>query len=233
VTTTIVLLTLALPILGALAVWAMGDGRPRAQHAVAVTAALATAAAAVTMAVVGTGGPAIALGGLAVYGQFTLVPDGLGVLLAVIAAVVGCLAVIFSVDYMRHEHSLGRYYGLVLLFIGAMLGLVLSDNLLLLFIFWEITALCSFALISFYNDDPRAVAGGIKALIITQVGGVGLLAGALIAYTYLESYSIRTFVAGAAALPPAVLGVAAFGFLVAAMAKSAQFPLHTWLPDAM
>ena len=80
---------------------------------------------------------------------------------------------------MRGEQQLGRYYALVLLFIGAMVGLVLTGSLLLLFVFWEITALCSYALISFYNDDPKAVAGGIKALIITQVGGIGLLAGAL------------------------------------------------------
>ncbi len=83
---------------------------------------------------------------------------------------------IFSVDYMRGERQLGRYYALVLFFIGAMVGLVLSSNLLLVFVFWEITALCSYALISFYNDDPKAVAAGIKALIMTQIGGVGLLA---------------------------------------------------------
>jgi NADH-quinone oxidoreductase subunit L len=88
---------------------------------------------------------------------------------------------------------LGRYYALVLLFIGAMAGLALSGSLLLLFIFWEITALCSYALISFYNDDPKAVAGGIKALIITQLGGIGMLAGALVAYAYLGDYQISTF----------------------------------------
>ena len=71
-----------------------------------------------------------------------------------------------------------------------MTGLVLSGNLLFTFFFWEITALCSYGLISFYNDDPKAVAGGIKALIITQVGGVGLLAGTLIAFAHLNSFQI-------------------------------------------
>ena len=121
----------------------------------------------------------------------------------------------------------------MLFFIGAMAGLVLTSNLLLLFVFWEITALCSYALISFYNDDPKAVAGGIKALIITQVGGIGLLAGALLLYAYLGNYEIPTFLAKRAALPPNILAVMAFGFLVAAAAKSAQFPFQTWLPDAM
>ncbi len=94
--------------------------------------------------------------------------------LAAVATVVGSLAVIFSVDYMRGEAQLGRYYAFVLFFIGAMVGLVLTTNLLLMFVFWEITALTSYALISFHNDDPKAVAGGIKALIITQFGGLGL-----------------------------------------------------------
>ena len=112
-----------------------------------------------------------------IFGDFTLIADGLGVYLAVIAAVVGGLAVIFSNDYMKGEGQLGRYYSLTFLFIGAMAGLVLTGSLLFLFVFWEITALCSYALISFNNDDPKAVAGGIKALIITPLGGVGLLAG--------------------------------------------------------
>jgi NADH-quinone oxidoreductase subunit L len=154
-------------------------------------------------------------------------------LLAAIAAVVGSLAVVFSVDYMRGEAQLGRYYALVLFFIGAMAGLVLTGSLLCMFLFWEITAFCSYALISFHNDDPKAVAGGIKALIITQLGGIGLLAGALVVYAYLGSYQISTFLAEASTLPDDILSVIAFGCLAAAIAKSAQVPLHTWLPDAM
>jgi NADH-quinone oxidoreductase subunit L len=99
--------------------------------------------------------------------------------LTAIATVVGSLAVLFSVDYMHGDEQLGRYYFLVLFFIGAMTGLVLSGNLLFTFFFWEITALCSYGLISFYNDDPKAVAAGIKALIITQVVA-GSVAGTLI-----------------------------------------------------
>jgi len=109
----------------------------------------------------------------------------------------------------------------------------LSGSLLLLFFFWELVAFCSYALISFYNDDPKAVAGGVKALIITQVGGIGLLAGILTAYAYLGSYQISTLLAEAHALPATGLSLIAFGFLAAAAAKSAQIPFHTWLPDAM
>jgi NADH-quinone oxidoreductase subunit L len=167
------------------------------------------------------------------FGDLTFSADGLAVSLAAIACVIGSLAVIFSVDYMHHEAQLKRYYFFVLLFIGAMTGLLLSGNLLFMFFFWEITALCSYALISFHNDDAKAVAGGIKALIITQIGGIGLLAGALTSYAVLGSYQISDLLANAEVFPPDLLTLIAFGFLLAAAAKSAQFPFHTWLPDAM
>jgi NADH-quinone oxidoreductase subunit L len=228
-----VALVIGLPWLGALCVWLIGAGRPQAQHGTAVTAAVAGALASVGMLVFATGRTPVSLAGPAVLGELSFMPDGLGALLVLIAAVVGCLTVVFSVDYMHGERSLGRYYALVLVFIGAMAGLVLSDSLLLLFIFWEITALCSYALIAFNADDPRAASGGIKALIMTQAGGVGLLAGALIVYADTQSYSISGFLDRAETLRSPLLAVMAFGFLAAAMAKSAQVPLHSWLPDAM
>jgi NADH-quinone oxidoreductase subunit L len=114
-----------------------------------------------------------------------------------------------------------------------MVGLVLTNSLLFLFFFWEITALCSYALISFYNDDPKAVAAGIEALIMTQLGGTGLLAGALVAYAAFGSYEINQFIAGAPTMGGLALAAMAFGFLAAAAAKSAQVPFQTWLPDAM
>jgi NADH-quinone oxidoreductase subunit L len=134
-----------------------------------------------------------------VFGDFTFIPDGLGVFLSVIATVIGSLAVIFSTSYMKGETQLGRYYAFVLFFIGAMVGLVLTSNIMLMFFFWEITALCSYALIAFHNDDPKAVKGGVKALIITSIGGVGLLLGALILYAYTGSFDIRVFIAAPSA----------------------------------
>jgi NADH-quinone oxidoreductase subunit L len=136
----------------------------------------------------------------------------LAVLLAVIATVVGSLAVVFSTNYMDGAKQLGRYYAFVLFFIGAMVGLVLTTNLLLVFFFWEITALCSYALISFHNDDPKAVAGGMKALIITQFGGIGLLAGALYIYSYTGSFNMDFFINNPMLLPPNALAIAGFGF---------------------
>jgi NADH-quinone oxidoreductase subunit L len=226
-------LVIGVPWLGAFVVWRLGDQRPRAQHVTAAVFAVAGGIVALLLLpfVGDTAVARISVGGI--FGDFTLVADGLGVSLAIIATVIGSLAVIFSGAYMRDAAQLGRYYALVLLFIGAMAGLVLAGGFLLLFLFWEITAFCSYALISFHNDDPRAVSGGIKALIITQVGGVGLLGLALLAYGYLGSYEINEFLAQAQFLPATVLSLAAFGALAAAAAKSAQVPFHTWLPDAM
>jgi NADH-quinone oxidoreductase subunit L len=224
---------IGLPWLGALAVWLARNERPKLQHILAVVFSLLTAVLSLALLAFANSEAAITISLGTSFGDLTFVPDGLALSLTAIAAVVGSLAVIFSVDYMKGEEQLGRYYFLVLFFIGAMIGLVLSGNLLFTFFFWEITALCSYGLISFYNDDHKAVAGGLKALIITQVGGVGLLAGTLVAYSNLHSFQISALLKNAATLPTISLSFIAFSFLIAAAAKSAQFPFHTWLPDAM
>jgi NADH-quinone oxidoreductase subunit L len=229
----LIVLTIGLPWLGAVIVWRVGNERPRAQNAVSVGFAVAAALAALALLPLKTESVALRIPVGGIFGDFTFAPDGLGIFLAVVATVIGCLAVIFSVDYMHGEAQLSRYYALVLIFIGSMAGLVLASSLLLLFVFWEMTAFCSYALISFHNDDPKAVAGGIKALIITQIGGVGLLAGVLITRAYLGSYEIADLLAKSSTLPATALTVIAFGFLLAAAAKSAQVPFQTWLPDAM
>jgi NADH-quinone oxidoreductase subunit L len=230
----LLLVTIGLPWLGAACIWLVGDRHPRSLNALATIFSITTGLAAIGILPLASSSVGVRIPTDSILGDFTLIPDGLGVLIALIATVVGSLAVIFSINYMQHEQEqLARYYALILFFIGAMAGLGLSGNLLFTFIFWEITALCSYALISFHNDDPKAVAGGIKALIMTQLGGVGLLAGALLIHAYLGDYQIDTFLQKAHTLPAGVLSVMGFGFLVAAAAKSAQVPLHSWLPDAM
>jgi NADH-quinone oxidoreductase subunit L len=224
--------TVFLPWVGALVVLAAGrDGKLRTGLAIAFAGIDAILSLCLIPLAAGTTGFTVTIGGA--FGEFSLLPDGFRVFLAAVAAVIGGLAVVFSVDYMRGEEGQGRYYALVLFFIGAMIGLVLSASLLMLVVFWEITALCSWALISFHNDDPKAVAGGIKALIITGLGGVGLLAGALVIYAQTGSFDIPTFMAAAHGFPPRMLAWIGFAFLAAAAAKSAQFPFQTWLPDAM
>ena len=229
----LLILTIVLPWMGALLVWRIGDDHARLQHNLAVVFSVFAGVAALALIPFASAQPVVTLPVGGVFGDFVFQADGLGVFLAAVATVIGSLAVIFSLDYMKGEVQLGRYYGFVLFFIGAMVGLVLSRNLLMMFVFWEITALCSYALISFHNDDPKAVAGGMKALIITQLGGIGLLLGALITYSYLGTFDISVLLQKAGSLPPTILAFLAFGCLVAAAAKSAQFPFQTWLPDAM
>jgi NADH-quinone oxidoreductase subunit L len=229
----LILLMIGLPWLGALLVWGAGDHRPRLQHTLAAAFALASGAAALALLPYADSRAAIQFPTTPAFWSISFVADGLAIFLAATAAVIGSLGIIFSIDYMRGAHQLGRYYALVLLFIGAMGGLVLTSSLLLIFFFWEMTALCSYALISFHNDDPKAVRGGLKALIITQVGGVGLLLGALFIYSYTGTFDLHIFLAASSELPPGALAAAGFGFLIAAAAKSAQFPFQTWLPDAM
>ncbi len=228
-----IVLVIGIPWLGALAVWLAADVRPVAQHLLAVSFSVLAGVASLVLLMFASSQAVFYASLGPAFGDLTFVPDGLAVSLTAISAVIGSLAVLFSVNYMHGEKQLGRYYFLVLFFIGAMNGLVLSGNLLFTFFFWEITALCSYALISFYSDNPKAVTGGVKALIITQVGGVGLLAGTLIAFANTGSLQVSVLLSQGADISPNSLSLIAFSFLIAAAAKSAQFPFHTWLPDAM
>jgi NADH-quinone oxidoreductase subunit L len=229
----LILIIIGVPWLGALLILLDKDRHDKLQHTLAVLFALVSAVAAVLLVPHISKEVALIIPMGGVFGNFTFIADGLGVFLTLIATIIGSLAVIFSINYMHGEESLGRYYAYVLFFIGAMAGLVLTSNMLMMFFFWEITALCSYGLISFHNDDPKAVRGGLKALIITSIGGVGLLAGAMLLYIYTGSYDYNTFLANPAVMPAKLLALLAFMFLIAAAAKSAQFPFQTWLPDAM
>ena len=229
----LILSSIAIPWFGAVVIWLTGDKNSKLQHIFAVFFSITAAVCSIGLLSYISSGTAISIAIGSSYGNLTFVPDGLGVYLSIIATTIGALAVIFSVDYMHNEDQLGRYYSMVLFFIGAMVGLVLTSNLMFMFVFWEITALCSYILISFYNDDPKAVRGGLKALIITQFGGLGLLLGAVLLFSYTGSFDINVFLSNPSVLPAGILAIMAFGGLIAAAAKSAQFPFQTWLPDAM
>ena len=229
----LVCLVIFLPWLGAITVWSIGDKNPKAQHSSAVSFAMVNAVLSIILLFFSSEEAVISINTGGVFGYLTFVPDGLATFLTAIAAVIGSLAVLFSVGYMKGEKQLGRYYFFVLFFIGTMAGLFLSGSIFYMFIFWEITAICSYALISFYNDDPNAVRGGIKALIITQIGGVGLLIGALYTYEMTGTYQLSVLLEQAAMLNPGIMAFVGYGFIVAAAAKSAQVPFQTWLPDAM
>ena len=160
--------------------------------------------------------------------------DGLSLLFSGLVLVIGLLVVVYAHHYLGPDDSPAQFYALLMLFMAAMLGVVLSDNLLLLVVFWELTSLSSFLLVGFWGHRADARAGARQALAVTGGGGLALMAGALLlgqAGGSLEISVLATRAAEVQASPlflPALLLV-----LLGAFTKSAQFPFHFWLPDAM
>ncbi len=163
--------------------------------------------------------------------------DGLSVFLALIVNLLGAIIVLYSLGYMGREEGLDRYYALILLFIGSMTGLVMAGNFLQLYIFWELVGICSSFLIAFWYDRPQAIRAGLKAFLVTRVGDVGLLAGLVYLYVnttpHTVSFAGLEQMASNGAIPASILTAAGLLVFLGAMGKSAQFPLHVWLPDAM
>jgi len=159
--------------------------------------------------------------------------DPLSILFANLIAFFGLIIIIYSLGYMAGEEGLNRYYFFMLLFIGSMIGLVMSDNFLQMFIFWEMVGLCSYSLVSFWYKRPESVRAGIKVFLITRVGDVCLLAAITLLYASLGSFSFSYTIDNIGTVPLPTLTVVAFLMLGGAVAKSAQLPLHTWLYSAM
>jgi len=159
--------------------------------------------------------------------------DPLSVFFACLIAFFSCIIIIYSLGYMAGEEGLTRYYFFMLLFVGSMIGLVMSDNFLQMFVFWEAVGLCSYSLVSFWYKRPEAVRAGVKVFLITRVGDVCLLAAIALLYASLGSFSFSYTVAHIGTVPMPILTAVAFLMLGGAVAKSAQLPLHTWLYTAM
>jgi NADH-quinone oxidoreductase subunit L len=165
-----------------------------------------------------------------------LIMDQLAAVMAVVVSVVSLMVQIYSLGYMAHDEAgYYRYYTYMSLFTFAMLGLVLSDNLLFTFVFWEMVGLCSYLLIGFWFHRKSAADAAKKAFIVTRVGDFGFLAGILILFFNTHTFDIIQLheLAVTGVLGGMALMWAAIGLFSGAMGKSAQFPLHVWLPDAM
>ncbi|OGO30526.1 MAG: NADH-quinone oxidoreductase subunit L [Chloroflexi bacterium RBG_16_56_11] len=165
-----------------------------------------------------------------------LIADQLSTMMAVVVSVVSLMVQIYSLGYMHgDEAGYYRYYTYMSLFTFSMLGLVLSDNLLFTFVFWEMVGLCSYLLIGFWFHKKSAADAAKKAFIVTRIGDFGFLAGILILFFNTGTFDIKELheLAITGVLAGTVLMWAAIGLFAGAMGKSAQFPLHVWLPDAM
>ncbi len=169
---------------------------------------------------------------LAINFDFRL--DGLSLLFSLLITGIGALIFYYASSYLKNHEYLDRFYGYLCLFMSAMLGVVLSNNVLLLFVFWELTSISSFFLIGFNNSNEDSRKSALTALGITGLGGFFLLAGLILMSQIAGTFSITTLMNSAELIKnhhlyPVVLGLVFIG----AFTKSAQFPFHFWLPGAM
>jgi multicomponent Na+:H+ antiporter subunit A len=161
--------------------------------------------------------------------------DGLSLLFGLLISGVGTLVIIYSIFYMsKVREALHNFYIYLLMFMGAMLGLVFSDHLLVLYGFWELTSVSSFLLISYWYERKSSRQGALKALLITVLGGFGMLAGFIMLIMMADTYSIREMIVNLDVIQSHALFIPAMlCILLGAFTKSAQFPFGIWLPDAM
>mgnify|MGYP001277066075 CR=1 FL=1 len=172
-------------------------------------------------------------GGIAIH--LGLIMDSLTAVMLIVVTTVSLMVQIYSQGYMHGDSGYHRYFASMSLFTASMLGLVLADNLLFVYVFWELVGLCSYLLIGFWFHRPAAANAAKKAFIVTRLGDFGFLAAILLLFARTGTFDIAELhgLAIAGTIAGTTLTWAAIGIFAGAAGKSAQFPLHTWLPDAM
>jgi NADH-quinone oxidoreductase subunit L len=161
--------------------------------------------------------------------QFGFLFDSLTLMMLVLVNFIALLVEIFSLEYMENDPDLYRYFGFLSLFVFSMLGIVLTDNLFVMYGFWELVGLSSYLLIGFWYKKPEAVQASKKAFLMNRIGDVGFLIGIFAVYFYNGHSTDLTTLKSSINLPT----IYCLLLFCGCIAKSAQFPLHTWLPDAM
>lgn len=163
----------------------------------------------------------------------------LSALMLVIVTLVGFLVNVYSQGYMAKDERISTFYAYVALFTSSMLGLVLADNLLIFYIFWELVGVCSFLLVGFWFQKPEARAAAKKAFIVTRIGDIGLLIALLLLFWYMPGHALdftsihNVFGPQSEVISTGITTLIALLIFLGAVGKSGQFPLHVWLPDAM
>ncbi|WP_280768538.1 Na+/H+ antiporter subunit A [Salipaludibacillus daqingensis] len=168
--------------------------------------------------------------------HYTVFLDGLSLLFALLITGIGTLVVLYSIYYIanKKDEPLNNFYVYLLMFMGAMLGVVLSDNLIVIYVFWEVTSLSSSLLIGYWFHKEKSRYGAQKSLLITVTGGFAMLSGFTLLYVMTGTFSISEIIALGDVIVASPLFIPAMILiLLGAFTKSAQFPFHIWLPDAM
>ena len=226
-----------LPFLAALVI-ALAAGASRAVHAGVAAAASAgglALLAGLAGPVIGGAVPSATISWVPALGlDLTLMVDGLGLMFAGLILGIGLLVVIFAHFYLYEGEATGRFFASLMLFQGAMLGIVLAGNVLLLLIFWELTSLSSFLLIGFWQHKAEARQGARMALAVTGGGGLALIGGLVLLGHVAGSFDLAVILArGAVVQASPLYPVTLALILIGCFTKSAQFPFHFWLPHAM
>jgi NADH-quinone oxidoreductase subunit L len=164
---------------------------------------------------------------------FATLVDGLSITVVVLVCVVALLVQIFSVGYLREQPRYGTYAAFVSLFTAAMLVVVVAGDLLLLVVGWEVMGLCSYVLISQYWEREEARAAAVKSFLVTKAGDVGFILGVIVLGAGAGSFLISDVVAFGSGNDEKLTSLGTMLLLLGVLGKSAQFPLHAWLPDAM
>ncbi len=161
--------------------------------------------------------------------------DNMAIMMLVVVTLVSAVVFLFSVGYMKGDPKYSRFFAFLSLFAFSMLGVVLADNLLVIFVFWELVGLTSYLLIGFWHEKDSAADAGKKAFIVNRIGDAGMLIGILFVFTTLGTLNLHEISEGVAAgrLSGVMLTITGICLFCGAIGKSAQFPLHVWLPDAM
>ncbi|MFY0625888.1 MAG: NADH-quinone oxidoreductase subunit L [Reichenbachiella sp.] len=166
--------------------------------------------------------------------------DGLSGIMTLIVSIIALMVAVFSIEYMKHDGNQPKYYAFLGLFAFSMYGIVLSSNLLLTFVFWELVGFSSYLLIGFWYQKEAPPKSSFKAFIMNKVGDAGFLLGIFAAFICFRTLNIQNIIwevnevgLDGIGVAPLMIFLLGFGLFLAAMGKSAQFPLQTWLPDAM
>jgi NADH-quinone oxidoreductase subunit L len=228
-------LILLLPLFSALVI-GLGAFRSRKASA-AISVGAVTGSFLLTLLLVAAGGkldPSVAW--LAVEGlqiDIGLQIDSLSKLMLCVVTGVGSLIHVFSLGYMKEDRDFSRYFAFLSLFIFSMLGIVLADNFVMMFIFWELVGVSSYLLIGFWFEKPSAADAAKKAFLTNRVGDFAFLIGILMVWAAMGSVNFDAIENKLVTGTAAITGLAGFLIFCGAMGKSAQAPLHVWLPDAM
>jgi len=234
------------PFAAFLVLTAMGKGLKRTGAWIATLASFVSLVLALCLATERMSGNApeyskqfdwIAIGKLKLTAGFEV--TNLSTLMLVVVTLVAFLVNLYSQGYMKKDERISTFFAYVALFTSSMLGLVLSDNLLTFYIFWELVGVCSFLLVGFWYQKPEAKAAAKKAFIVTRIGDLGLLIAILLLFWYMPGHALdftalhNVFDTQGGVISTGITTLIALLIFLGAVGKSGQFPLHVWLPDAM